>query len=154
MDITFAYPVRFRRAPEGGWVINCRDLPEMISQADDGEDRIDIAEGALQAALESRIMLKESIPAPSATRSGEVVVTVPIETATKAALYVVVEGNSGSKSELARELRMDEKEVRRLLDPRHSSKAPRIADVVAAFGRRIRISVVDAPPSSGTRRRP
>jgi len=84
MDINFAYPVRFVRA-RGGWVITCRDLPEVISQAEEEENRIDVAEGALQAAFESRIVLKEPVPAPSPKRAGEEVVTVPVETARKAA---------------------------------------------------------------------
>ena len=147
MDITFVYPVRFERAPEGGWVITCRDLPEVISQAEDNEDRIDVAEGALQAAFESRIVLNEPFPQPTAKRADEELVTVPIETATKAALHMVVGEEKPSKSELARRLDLDEKEVRRLMDPQHPSKAPRIAKAVAGFGYRIQVSVVKAHPA-------
>jgi antitoxin HicB len=148
MDFTFAYPVRFERAEEGGWVITCRDLPEVVSQAEDDEDRIDIAEGALQAAFESRIMLKEPIPRPSPKRAGEEVVSVPIETATKAALHLAA--SDVSKSEIARKLGVNEKEVRRLMDPAHASKVPRMAEVVAALGKRMRITLVDVHPHVDT----
>jgi len=143
MEFKFAYPVRFERAAEGGWVITCRDLPEVVSQADEDEDRIDIAEGALQAAFESRILLKEPFPAPSEKQPGEDIVAVPIETATKAALHMVVQESGESQVAAARRMKLDEKEVRRLLDPAHSSKVPRIAEAIASYGRRFQISVVD-----------
>lgn len=140
--ITFAYPILFERAEEGGWVITSRDLPEVVSQAEDGEDRVNIAEGALQAAIEGRLLLDKVIPAPSGARRHEVLVTVPVETATKAALHRMVAEENISKSDLARKIDLDEKEVRRLLDPQHSSKVPRIADALAAYGRRLQISIV------------
>jgi antitoxin HicB len=143
MEFKFAYPVRFQRADEGGWVITCRDLPEVVSQAEDDEDRIDVAEGALQAAFETRIMLKESFPPASSKRVDEEIVSVPIETATKAALHMVVREAGESQVAAGRRMKLNEKEVRRLLDPSHSSKVPRIAEAIARYGRRIQISVVD-----------
>lgn len=45
----YAYPARITRAREGGWIIHFRDFPEGHSQAEDGEDVIDIAERVLKA---------------------------------------------------------------------------------------------------------
>ena len=39
------YPARFTRAYEGGWIINFRDLPEAIFQAEGSEDREEVASG-------------------------------------------------------------------------------------------------------------
>lgn len=47
-----------------------------------------------------------------------------------------------SKVELAKRLGIDEKEVRRLLDPHHGSKLPRIAEAVRMLGKRIRIELL------------
>ena len=149
MEFRFAYPVRFQRADEGGWVITCRDLPEVVSQAGEDEDRIDVAEGALQAAFETRIMLKESFPPASEKRFDEEIVSVPIETATKAALHMVVREAGESQVAAARRMNLNEKEVRRLLDPSHSSKVPRIAELIARYGRRIQVSVVHAAGEAG-----
>lgn len=52
----FAYPVRFKRDKDGDWLITARDLPEVVSQAKSSENRVDVAEGALQAEIESRIL--------------------------------------------------------------------------------------------------
>ncbi len=58
---TYDYAFRFTKEGEG-WVITCRDIPEAISQSEANEDRIEIAEGCLQAALESRIHDNEALP--------------------------------------------------------------------------------------------
>ena len=67
------YDYAFRFTKEGaGWVITCRDLPEAISQAESNENRIEVAEGCLQAALESRIRDNEPLPVASKSRRGEI----------------------------------------------------------------------------------
>ena len=49
-----------------------------------------------------------------------------------------------SKVQLAQRLGIDEKEVRRLLEPRHGSKLPRIAQAISALGRRLIIGLEPA----------
>lgn len=140
----FAYPARVSPAEEGGWLITFRDFAEGHTQTDGGEDAIDLAEGCLQACIEGRLLDGVAIPEASALRPGEVMVAVPIETATKAALFTAVAESGKSRLALATELGMDEKEVRRMLDPRHSSKLPRIERVLRALGKELRLAVVDA----------
>jgi antitoxin HicB len=149
----YVYPARLTRAAEGGWEIAFRDLPDAISQAEEGEDVIDLAEGCLQATIEGRLLYGLPIPSPSAPRVGEVLVAVPIETATKAALLTAVAASGNSRVALAKALRMDEKEIRRMLDPRHSSKLPRVARVLKALGKELRLTVVDAPKPPTVRQR-
>ncbi len=93
--LVYSYAVKFAPATEGGWIISCRDLPEVVSQAEADEDRIDIAEGALQAAIEGRVLTSGAIPAPSPARRGEIEVSLPVETAAKAALYSAMQDSSG-----------------------------------------------------------
>jgi antitoxin HicB len=137
------YDYAFKFSSEGdGWVITCRDLPEAISQADDHEDRIAVAEGCLQAALESRIRDNEILPVASKLHRGEVLVSPPASTAAKAALYDAMRDAGISKMELARKLGIDEKEVRRMLDAGHGTKLPRLAEAVEALGRHLHIGLV------------
>lgn len=49
-----------------------------------------------------------------------------------------------SKQQLARRLGIDEKEVRRLLDPHYGSKLPRIAQAISALGQRLVIGLEPA----------
>lgn len=138
----FEYPVAFEKHRDGTFVLTCRDLPEVVSQGKDDEDATLAAEGALQAAIEYRIRESLDIPKPSNPRRGERLVSVPPETAAKAALYLVMEEQGISKVELARQLRINEKEVRRMLDPGHSTKIPRIAEVLRFLGRNLRVELV------------
>jgi len=63
----YAYPARIARAREGGWLIQFRDFPEGHSQAEDGEDIIDIAGGLLQACIEARLLDSMEVDEPSAS---------------------------------------------------------------------------------------
>jgi len=56
------------------------------------------------------------------------------QTAAKAALYVALQEAKVTKTELAKRLQCDEKEVRQLLDPRHPSKLPRIESAWRRWG--------------------
>ncbi len=138
----FAYPVFLTPDPDGGFVVSCRDLPEAITQGETEADAIENAEGAIQAAIEFRIEKELEIPAPSRMRSGEILATVPVLTALKAALFRAVIGKRGAKTALARSLGIDEKEVRRMLDPRHATKATTIEQALATLGLRPVVSLV------------
>jgi antitoxin HicB len=71
-------------------------------------------------------------------------VAPPAETAAKTVLYLAMKESGVGKAELARRLACDEKEVRRLLDPHHASKLPRLARAVALLGKRL---VIDMEPA-------
>ncbi len=137
----FEYAVRLAKAREGGFVATCRDLPEVITQGEDRRDAVDQAVDALDEAFAARMKAGESFPAPSRPRPGEVVLSPPAGTLAKAALYVAMREAHVSKVEMARRLGVDEKEVRRLLDPHHPSKLPRIAQAIGLPGRRLVIQL-------------
>ena len=73
-------------------------------------------------AIAARIDDGRDIPMPTATKRGEHAVSVPPSMALKAAVYLAVRDAGISNSELARRLHLDEKEARRILDPRHPTK--------------------------------
>ena len=119
-----------------------RDLSEAITQGDSIAEALSEAEGALQAAIEGRLEDGMDIPAPSDPRRGERLVATPVTTALKAAVYMELRGQGVSKSELARRMNVNEKEARRMLDPRHPTKVPTLERALAALGRRAEIEVV------------
>jgi antitoxin HicB len=53
----------------------------------------------------------------------------------KAALYIAMREAGVTKTELAKRLGVDEKEVRRMLDLRHGTRLPRIAEAVCLLGK-------------------
>jgi len=140
--LRFTYPVKLTRdRKDGGYVVGCRDLPEAITQGDTVEDALTEAEGALQAAIEGRIEDGLEIPAPSRARRGERMVSTPITTALKAAVYLAMREQGVSKSELARRMQVHEKEARRMLDPHHQTKVPTLERALAVLGRRAEVAV-------------
>lgn len=138
----FEYAIALKPSEEGGFVVTCRDLPEVITQGDDREDALTQAADAMDEAFAARMQANEDLPTPSRFRKAEYVVSPPAETVAKAALYVAMREAGVNKLQLAKRLGVDEKEVRRLLDPHHGSKLPRIAEAVQALGKRIRIELL------------
>jgi len=138
---TLAYAVRLESAKEGGYVVTCRDLPELVTQGDDLEGALAQASDAMDEAFAARIDDGEDFPETSAPRKGEYVVAPSSDLSAKAALYLAMKEAAISKAALARTLQVDEKEVRRLLDPHHPSKLPRMEEVLRALGKRLVLSL-------------
>ena len=137
----FQYAVGLARAEEGGFVVTCRDLPQLVTQGEDLENALTEAADAMDEVFAAYMHGGLTLPAPSKPRKGERLVSPPAETMAKAALYVAMKDAGISKVQLAKRLGIDEKEVRRLLDPHYGSKLPRIAQAVEALGRRLVIGL-------------
>jgi antitoxin HicB len=136
----FSYPVTLTAdEEEGGYVVTFADIPEAITQGEDVADSLVQAADALEEAIAGRIRRGDDLPAPSAPDPDQPVVPVPAQTAAKAALYLALREAGLSKVELATRLGCDEKEVRRLLDPRHPSKLPRLQEALAVLGKRLAV---------------
>jgi antitoxin HicB len=138
----FMYPAVLTPDEEGGgFVVRFVDLPEAITQGNDVEDALREASDCLDEAIANRIIMGLPIPKPSRIEKGKYAVPLSAQTAAKAALYVALQESEISKMELARRLHCDEKEVRRLLDPRHPSKILRIESALAAVGKKLVVGV-------------
>ncbi len=73
----YAYPVILTQTPEdGGYVVTCRDLPEVITQGDTVAEALAEVADALDEALCGRINHGRNIPGPSAKQAGERLVSV------------------------------------------------------------------------------
>src|SRR5438105_9459261 len=138
---TLAYAIRLEPAKEGGYVVTCRDLPEIVTQGDDFEEALAQTSDAMDEAFAARIDDGEDFPETSVPRKGEYVVAPSSDLSAKAALYLAMKEAAISKAALARTLCVDEKEVRRLLDPHHSSKLPRMEEALHALGKQVVLSV-------------
>ncbi|MDH3459575.1 MAG: hypothetical protein OEM00_01080 [Burkholderiaceae bacterium] len=140
----FEYAVRLKPAEEGGFVVTCRDLPQLISQGDNVAHALAEAADAMDEVFAAYVLGGLDFPTPSRTKRGEHSVSPPVETVAKAALYVAMREAGINKMQLAKRLGVDEKEVRRLLDPHYGSKLPRIAQAVELLGKRLVIGLKPA----------
>lgn len=130
----FTYPARLRPDSTGELIVSFRDLPECLTSGSDQTEALDEAADALEEAIAGRINRVDSIPVPSARRSGEHLVAVPAITAAKAALALALAESGLSRVALAQRLRVDEKAVRRMLDPRHRTAIARIERALRVLG--------------------
>jgi antitoxin HicB len=71
-------------------------------------------------------------------------VPVPLWLAPKLALYVAMRDQRVNNSELARRLGVHERVVRRMMDPRHATKAEKIQAALAVLGKQMTVEVRDA----------
>jgi antitoxin HicB len=139
--MNFVYPVILTPDPDGGFVVTFPDWPEAITQGENRDQALEEAADCLEEAVAARIDDRAEIPLPSPPQAGEETVAVPIATALKAALYLAMREAGLGTTELARRLGVDEKEARRLLDPRHGSKAAALERALLAVGRRLAVEV-------------
>ena len=139
--IKFEYPVLLTPVEEGGFVVTCRDLPEVITQGENEQDALRQASDAMEEAFAVRINDCLDFPQPSRRRRNELLVSPPAGMVAKAALYVAMREANVTKIDLAKRLGIDEREVRRLLDPHHGSRLPRIEAAIDSLGMRLRIEL-------------
>ena len=140
----FAYPVTLAPEKAGGFTVRFRDLPEAITSGEDRADALVQAADCLEEAIAGRIADGLDIPEASSGGRRQVLVPVAPLIAAKAALYLASREAGLPNVAIARRLGCDEKEVRRILDPRHPTKLPRIQQALAALGKRLTVAVEDA----------
>jgi antitoxin HicB len=125
---------------EGGFVVTFPDLPEAITQGDTLKQAQQAASDCLEEAIAGRMRLNQLLAQPSNLKKGQYLIDLPTQTAIKAMLYQALQTANITKVELARKIHCDEKEVRRLLDPRHTSKLARLELALQALGYKLVIS--------------
>ena len=142
---SLAYPATLTPDREaGGFTVTFPDLPEAITQGEDRLDTLTQAADCLEEAIAGRIRRGDEIPVASKTKASQTVVFVPPLMAAKAALYLAMREAKISNVKLAKQLGCDEKDVRRLLDPRHSSRITALQAALAALGKKIVLAVENA----------
>ena len=139
----FRYPSKFAADKVyGGFTVTFRDLPEAITQGDDLAAALSQAADCLDEAIAGRLARLDGIPAASKPAKGEYLIAVPPLMAAKAALQLAMSAAGVSNVELAKRIGCDEKEVRRMLDPKHQTKIASIHRALRSLGQALSISVI------------
>lgn len=139
----FIFPVQLIPDEEdGGYVVTFRDLPEAITQGDSIAECLMEAVDCLEEAIAARIDDNKDIPQPSVLQAGEYLVELPLTMIFKTLVYQAFREKEINKAQLARQLNLDEKEIRRILNPRHGTKLSTIERVLSALGKKIEVRIV------------
>ncbi|HEX8665221.1 MAG TPA: type II toxin-antitoxin system HicB family antitoxin [Beijerinckiaceae bacterium] len=140
----YVYDARIEPGDEGARVVTFPDVPEAITEGDDRADALRMAADALGVALLTYARQGRALPGRRARGRGLVPVAVEPDVAAKLAVTEAFAEAGITKAELAARLGKDEREVRRILDPRHATKLPTLQAALAALGRRLVVGVEEA----------
>jgi len=150
---TYAYAAEFEPGDKRGViVVSFPDVPEAITQGDGIADAAIQAQEALGLALLTYPERGLPLPKASAKASAKArakakrltMVAVAPDVAAKLAVLEAFAAAGISKIELARRMGKDEKEIRRVLDPKHPTKLPAMVEALRALGMRLIVSVEEA----------
>lgn len=128
----------------GNIVVTFPDVPEVVTQGRGEADARVMAEEALGLVLLTYLERGMPLPKPRARGRKLVEIAVAPDVAAKLAVLESFFAAGITKSELARRLGKDEKEVRRILDPRHPTKLPALTAALRALGKRLVVGVMEA----------
>ena len=142
---SYAYRALFEPGDRRGIiVVTFPDVPEVVTQGRNETDARAMAEEALGLALLSYPERGLALPKPRASGKKLVAVGVAPDVAAKLAVLESFVAAGISKTELARRIGKDEKEVRRILDPKHATKLPALTAALRALGKRLVVGVTEA----------
>jgi antitoxin HicB len=128
----------------GNIVVSFPDVPEAITQGRGEADARAMAEEALGLALLSYLERGKSLPKPRAKDRALIDIAVAPDVAAKLAVLEAFTAAGITKTELARRVGKDEKEIRRILDPKHPTKLPALTAALRALGKRLVVGVTEA----------
>jgi antitoxin HicB len=127
----------------GNIVVRFPDVPEVVTQGRGEADARAMAEEALGLGLLSYLVRGKPLPKPRAKGRNLFDIAVASDVAAKLAVLESFAAAGISKSELARRIGKDEKEVRRILDPKHPTKLPALTATLRALGKRLVVGVME-----------
>jgi antitoxin HicB len=140
---TFAYHARLEPGDRRGVVVSFPDVPEAITEGRDEAEACMQAEEALGLALLT--YPARGLPLPKARARararGLVSITVEPGVAAKLALLEAIREKGMSQRAFARLIGKDEKEARRILDPKHATKLATLTAALRKLGQRLVIAV-------------
>tara|TARA_B100000780_G_C21033973_1_gene414671 strand:- start:193 stop:630 length:438 start_codon:yes stop_codon:yes gene_type:complete len=127
---------------DGGYIVSFRDVPEALTQGDTLEEAVRNASEALDEAFAGFIVDGGPLPKPSKIRRDDYAVSVPTQTVLKIFLRSSMKSSKLSNVALGKKLGVNEKEVRRIIDPKHNTAMGRLEKALNATGQQPVIAIV------------
>ena len=144
MPDTYNYPAEIERDEDGRFVVTFPDFGWGATDGASREEALAEAKDLLREVIATTIREGGDLPKPSRAGKGRPLVVPPVQIALKAALYDAWRGTGMSQRRFARELGVAESEVRRMLNPEHSTKAATIDRAMSWLGKRVTVTVGEA----------
>lgn len=115
------------------------DIPEAHTFGKDREHALEMAQEALEVALDFYFEDQRPVPAPSKAKRGQVIVALPPSVTAKVLLLNEMLHQKVRPIDLARRMGTTKQEINRLTNLRHATKIDRIDEALRALGKRLRL---------------
>ena len=141
MPDTYNYPAEIERDEDGRFVVTFPDFGWGATDGATRDEALAEAKDLLRELIAATLRDGEMLPDPSDAGRKRTLVVPPVQIALKAALYEAWREAGISQRRLARDLGIAESEVRRMLNPEHSTKAATIDGALRRLGKRVTLTV-------------
>lgn len=135
------YPATLTPDTNGTFLVEFRDIPEAVGVGETHEEACQSALDGLETAFGIYMDDRRPIPAPSELQDGEHAIYLPVAVQTKLALYSEMLKQGITKAELARRLKVNQKQIDRLWDLTHSSKLEMLEKAFGVLGKRLSLAI-------------
>jgi len=123
----------------GGFVVTFPDIPEAITQGETREEALEMAQEALEAALEFYFEDKRAVPTPSKAEHGQDAIALPASLSAKILLFNEMLAQNVRPAELARLLGTTPQAVNRLINLQHTTRIDGIDAALHVLGKSLEI---------------
>ena len=126
----------------GGFVVTFPDIPEAITQGETREEALQMAQEALETAMEFYFEDRRAVPTPSRVPRGKDVIELPASLSAKILLLneMVVQGVR--PADLARRMGTTPQAVNRLIDLQHTTRIDGIDAALHVLGKSLEMRLV------------
>jgi antitoxin HicB len=144
----FIYPATTKIDEDGRVLVTFPDVHGAVTDGADLVEALQEAPDCLAEAIAAAMVAGEDLPEPSAAKRNQVLIPLPASIAMKAMLYMAMREQKRTNTWLAKQLQINEKEARRMLDPYHATKLPRMNEALHALGKEMVIGFKNAATRS------
>lgn len=144
MPDMYSYPAQMERDEDGRFVVKFPDFGWGATDGASEHEALAEARDLLRELITTTIRDGDALPTPSIAGEGCHLVDPPVQIALKAALYDAFCESGISQRGFARDLGVAESEVRRMLNPQHSTKAATIDRALRRLGKRTTVTIDEA----------
>ncbi len=127
---------------DGQFTVTFRDIPEAITFGSTIEEALDMAQDALETAMEFYFEDMRQVPTPTKAKKGEYAIELPLSMASKVLLLNEMIAQKVKPVDLARKLGTTRQEVNRMTNLHHATKIDTVASALKALGKELSVSVV------------
>ena len=140
----FTYPATVKPDDDNRFLVTFPDVHGAVTDGASREEALNEAADCLAEAISAAMYANEDLPLPSPQKRGQTLIALPAPLASKALLYSALREKKHTNTWLAKQLDVNEKEVRRMLNPYHATKLPRVSEALHILGKEMVVGVREA----------